>query len=607
MLSFQELQEKKTKVKINPNKSDVTEGGVIDSDTTKEELYASQKEVSEESKESIETEDSIDEGLKQARKNVGADSCWDGYKAKGTKKKGGKEVPNCVKEEEGTTLLGFAEERAARKMNVRTKGTIKKQIAKDAAAESKRKEKKTGEYKEKPKKTPKLALSYKTSVKGEKKKKEAPRTQKGAMAYDGPNKERSQAADRVKAKTKAKQKSLPKVDKKAADIDRPVSGRQSVSDRVKSVIKKGVKRHKKATQGARVFAKGAAKGAKDTVKFAGKVKKVFTGEAVSFKQFQENMFAGYNKGKMQGGYNHSKQNPNSGNNPVLNFAKNLLGNKNNKAPTAKFYQKQKEKNAILNQLMNNETEHEGEMVEKISASGYARAKKWREDQAAKKDRDDNAKWEEKGRTHKWDGKTWNKRDKPTHEKGQGPHAKKAAAANAKSESVEFNSVEDAALTLGELKGYQYGGKVSGARDGMGHNGYATGGKVKKKSTPKSEVAVVPKNGTETNEGSAYGIFKGDGVRKLPGDKKKEDKKVKKENVTLPNNYMNSAGPVAKCEVKDVKKPVKKTKVHAYEEVVDEAKVDKGRSDYGKASIRNYRSKGPGYGEPAMFDLSLIHI
>ena len=38
--------------------------------------------------------------MKQARKNVGADSCWDGYKAKGTKKKGGKDVPNCVKEED---------------------------------------------------------------------------------------------------------------------------------------------------------------------------------------------------------------------------------------------------------------------------------------------------------------------------------------------------------------------------------------------------------------------------------------------------------------------------------------------------------------------------
>ena len=35
--------------------------------------------------------------MKTARKNVGASTCWDGYKAKGTKKKGGKAVPNCVK------------------------------------------------------------------------------------------------------------------------------------------------------------------------------------------------------------------------------------------------------------------------------------------------------------------------------------------------------------------------------------------------------------------------------------------------------------------------------------------------------------------------------
>ena len=43
-------------------------------------------------------EEFVNEGLKKARKNVGADTCWDGYKAKGTKKKDGKEVPNCVKE-----------------------------------------------------------------------------------------------------------------------------------------------------------------------------------------------------------------------------------------------------------------------------------------------------------------------------------------------------------------------------------------------------------------------------------------------------------------------------------------------------------------------------
>ena len=40
---------------------------------------------------------------------------------------------------------------------------------------------------------------------------------------------------------------------------------------------------------------------------------------------------------------------------------------------------------------------------------------------------------------------------------------------------------------------------------------------------------------------------------------------------------------------------------AKEEVIPEAKVDKGRSDYGKASIRNYRRMGPGHGEPGMFD------
>ena len=35
--------------------------------------------------------------------------------------------------------------------------------------------------------------------------------------------------------------------------------------------------------------------------------------------------------------------------------------------------------------------------------------------------------------------------------------------------------------------------------------------------------------------------------------------------------------------------------------VDEAKVDQGRSDYGKASIRNYRRSGPGHDDPGMFD------
>jgi len=49
---------------------------------------------------SILSGEDLSEGMKQARANVGASKCWDGYTAKGTKKKDGKEVPNCVKEEE---------------------------------------------------------------------------------------------------------------------------------------------------------------------------------------------------------------------------------------------------------------------------------------------------------------------------------------------------------------------------------------------------------------------------------------------------------------------------------------------------------------------------
>tara|TARA_Y100000589_G_scaffold242006_1_gene229577 strand:+ start:4813 stop:6663 length:1851 start_codon:yes stop_codon:yes gene_type:complete len=46
-------------------------------------------------------EEAVAEGsMKQARKNVGASTCWDGYKAKGTKMKNGRQVPNCVKEED---------------------------------------------------------------------------------------------------------------------------------------------------------------------------------------------------------------------------------------------------------------------------------------------------------------------------------------------------------------------------------------------------------------------------------------------------------------------------------------------------------------------------
>ena len=53
----------------------------------------------------------------------------------------------------------------------------------------------------------------------------APRTQKGAMAYDGPNKERSEAADRVIAKTKAKRAKMKKEEVELGETMRnPLTG-----------------------------------------------------------------------------------------------------------------------------------------------------------------------------------------------------------------------------------------------------------------------------------------------------------------------------------------------------------------------------------------------
>ena len=57
----------------------------------------------------------VEGSMETARKNVGASTCWKGYKAKGTKKKGGKTVPNCVKA--GDELTHEGEELAEKKLD----------------------------------------------------------------------------------------------------------------------------------------------------------------------------------------------------------------------------------------------------------------------------------------------------------------------------------------------------------------------------------------------------------------------------------------------------------------------------------------------------------
>ena len=70
----------------------------------------------------------IDEGLKQARKNVGASKCWPGKVAKGTKMKGGIEVPNCKPAED--TCLTFSQfmVEAKKKVKIETNKPIEWKI-----------------------------------------------------------------------------------------------------------------------------------------------------------------------------------------------------------------------------------------------------------------------------------------------------------------------------------------------------------------------------------------------------------------------------------------------------------------------------------------------
>ncbi len=173
------------------------------------------------------------------------------------------------------------EERSARRANVRAKSykQVKAEIDKKDAAKKKSGK---GEY----------AASYgkkETDVTdyGDDKpvaKKKAPAKKKAVAAVKKATPKAAPKKSTPKAKAKPapkkaapKKAATPKVDKKAADIDRP---KGNLTDKARDWIKKGMKRHRKATQGARVFGKGFAKGVKTAVKVAKDVKKVVSEEDI---------------------------------------------------------------------------------------------------------------------------------------------------------------------------------------------------------------------------------------------------------------------------------------------------------------------------------------
>ena len=104
-------------------------------------------------------------------------------------------------------------------------------------------------------------------------------------------------------------------------------------------------------------------------------------------------------------------------------------------------------------------------------------------------------------------------------------------------------------------------------------------------------------------------FDYESLKKQIGSKKKPSRPAVKEaaGVPLTPQELEIQKKMSKLNVRLAKKrsqQMQKAKIKDTEtspEQVKEAKVDKGRSDYGKATIRNWRHSGPSTVEPAMFD------
>ena len=161
------------------------------------------------------------------------------------------------------SVVELNEERAARKASVRAKSyeKVKAEVDKADAA---RKASKKGEYAPSYAKKETDVTDY-----GDDK----PAVKKAPAKKPAPTPVAKKPAPKPAPKPVAKKvvKAVAKV--KKTQPKKPAS-KEGLRDRIKSAYKAGVKRHRKATQGVRVFHKGMKAGAKKAVKFAKDVKKV---------------------------------------------------------------------------------------------------------------------------------------------------------------------------------------------------------------------------------------------------------------------------------------------------------------------------------------------
>jgi hypothetical protein len=128
--------------------------------------------------------------------------------------------------------------------------------------------------------------------------------------------------------------------------------------------------------------------------------------------------------------------------------------------------------------------------------------------------------------------------------------------------------------------YTHGRRVKAANPGMQPD---VGGKTKPKSQGKMD------KGTRAD------------LQYRKANLKKEGREFKLVEVTAKERFKRDAGAIAKKKIRQKEHNKYVNFLDVDESKISEAKVDKGRSDYGKASIRNYRRMGPGHDDPGMFD------
>ena len=519
------------------------------------------------------------------------------------------------------------EERAARRATVRAKkyDVVKKEVDKADAA---RRKSKKGEYAPSysKKETDVTVYDDKPSAKKKTPVKKAPAKKVSKKDYDGDGKKETPKAEHRGVRNKKITKAVAKV-KKTQPAKKAT--KQGLGDKIRSAYKAGVKRHRKATQVPRVFAKGVAAGAKKAVKFAKDVKKV-----VSEEELLDEDTTRITKGRWvdKKGRSHkfavTTHTGDEGH--VGSIVKSqypakrvvITGQsvgKKKKVESKKTAAKKKKSKKVEEQIV----------TERLGGKGY----KPRKDYAGRRVSGD---WEDSDRgagnkaTRRAGGKV--KKKSPTYqayvlnkEENVFKAAMKKVLKKKDQERKPEKAMDAGARAKRVLQRKEYASKVSGSTENVPddiRDGYEATkrGEVLSafKRDPKVRKRFEKAAKKEGGPGSAKNRAADDmlqtakNIAKRKGDTSKSDdryayegyqrdpeqSKKDRTHSKQPDPSKDGFTGIGNMSIKDIMKMNAKMKK---EKKVNEAKVDKGRSDYGKASIRNYRSKGPGYGEPAMFD------